>query len=110
MITLNVADERCTSRLKASSWRLPRNDRFGSLIRATQAGGAGLRSAGTRIPNTLRVDCGAVGARSGDPEPGGLSHTPPSDAFASRNERWSRKNTSRFLPQRNLRYSPLRPL
>src|SRR5215213_9685594 len=108
MITLNVADERWTSRLNAASWVLPRNVRFGSLIRSLHACGAGWASDGTSAENTLRVYCGAVGARSGEPDPAGLSQVPPADAFASRNERSSRKNTSRFLPQRNFRYRPLR--
>src|SRR3954471_15659509 len=108
MMTLNVAVERLTSRLNAASWRLPRNVRLGSLIRAVQAGGGGVRTDGTSTRKRLRVDCGAVGARSGDPDPAGLSHVPPCDALASRNERSSRKNTSRFLPQRKLRYRPSR--
>src|SRR5215213_2316568 len=107
-MTLNVPVERLTSRLHAASWRWPRNVRFCALIRSMQPGGGGLRNDGTRTPNRLRVDCGAVGARSGDPDPTGLSHVPLCDALASRNERSSRKNTSRFLPQRNLRYRPLR--
>src|SRR5215211_546332 len=103
MTTLNVAVELWMSRLNAASWRLPRNVRFGSLIRSLHACGAGWASDGTSSENVLRVDCGAVGARSGEPGVLGLSQVPPCDALASRNERSSRKNTSRFLPQRNLR-------
>ena len=62
----------------------------------------GFASEGMNGANAFRVDCGAVGARSGSSVPG-MSHAPPKSAFAERNERWSRKKSSRFLPQRKVR-------
>src|SRR5215212_2816567 len=105
MITLKRAVERETAFSNAASCRLPRKVRFGSLIAAVHAGETGCDSDGVTAENSVRVDCGAVGARSGRPVCG-LSHTWLASAFALRNERWSRKNASRFLPQRKDRYRP----
>src|SRR4051794_37699539 len=107
MTTLKRAVERETALLNAASCRFPRKVRFGSLIAAVHAGETGCDSDGVTVENSVRVDCGAVGAISGLPVCG-LSHTWLASAFALRNERSSRKKTSRFLPQRNERYKPFR--
>src|SRR3954453_14026408 len=107
MTTLNRDVDREKAFSNAASCRFPRNVRFGSLMREVHAGGTGWASDGVTPAKSVRVVCGAVGARSGSPVCG-LSHTWPSSALALRNERSSRKNTWRFLPQRNERYRPVR--
>src|SRR4051794_17006309 len=104
MTTLKRAVDLLTAALKRASWRLPRKVRFGLRIVARQAGETGWLSPvdGNTAPNTLRVPCGAVGARSGLCV-WGLSQTWFASALAERKERSSRKKTSRFLPQRKLR-------
>src|SRR4051794_39966259 len=107
MTTLNREVECETARSNAASWRLPRKVRSGLLILSLHALETGWDSDGVTSENSVRVDCGAVGARSGLCVCG-LSHTCPSSALALRNERSSRKKTWRFLPQRKERYRPLR--
>src|SRR4051794_27230193 len=104
MITFQRAVEWSTASVKRLYWREPRKVRLGLRIAARQAGETGWLSpvAGRAAPNTVRVDCGAVGARSRR-WVCGLLQTPPADALAERKERSSRKNSSRFLPQRKLR-------
>ena len=99
-ITLKVASEDLIAFLNVFSCFEPSIVRFGSLIAARHSGGTGLASGGATAEKTLRVLCGAVGARSGSPLPAGLSQAPPKSALELRNERSSRKKTSRFLPQR----------
>ena len=78
--------------MKAAYCAAPSIVRAGSFSAARQAGGTGFRSPGARSANASRTACGAVGARS-------PPHTP--FALALRNERSSRKKSSRCLPQRN---------
>src|SRR5215210_3245572 len=105
MITFHFAVDACTSLRKLLSCAWPSIVRLGSLIVSRHCCDTGLASDGISSAKTLRVDWGAVGARSGAPVLG-LLHVPPADALALRNERSSRKNISRFWPQRKLRYSP----
>src|SRR4051794_129034 len=104
MTTFHFALELVTSDMNRSYWRLPSIVRFGSLITARQAGSTVLVRPvdGSTAPNVFLTPCGAVGARSGAFVVG-LSQAPLAEAFASRKERRSRKKTSRFLPQRNVR-------
>src|SRR5918999_5835582 len=99
MMIFQVAVERATARVTRLNWPAPSMLRSGLLIAARQAGGTGWASEGEMRANVLRIRCGAVGAKSGRPVCG-LLHTPVELAFASRNERWSRKNSSTFRPQR----------
>jgi hypothetical protein len=99
-ITLKVAVELRTSRRKWASWRAPSIVREGSLIFSTHLAGTGRASVGTSSVKAWRMAGGAVGARSGAPA---TVHRPPAEAFAERNDRSSRKNSSRCLPQRNVR-------
>ena len=75
-ITLKVALDFLIAFSNFASCFEPSIVRFGSLIDVRQAGGAGLASGGAIAEKTLRVLCGAVGARSGLPLPAGLSQTP----------------------------------
>src|SRR4051795_11602718 len=100
--TLKRAVDRLIAFSKAASWRFPRYVRFGSLIAAVHAGGTGWDSDGVTVENSVRVVCGAVGARSGLPVCG-LSQAWFASAFALLNERSSRKNIWRFLPHRKER-------
>ena len=75
-ITLKVALDFLIAFSNVASCLAPSIVRFGSLIEALQAGGVGLASGGAIAANTLRVLCGAVGARSGLPLPAGLSQVP----------------------------------
>ena len=102
MTTFHVAFERLTAFTKSLYCLVPSIVRFGLLIVFRQACETGCESDGTSAANALRVFCGAVGARSGWPVCG-LSQTPFADALALRNERSSRKKSSRFLPQRTVR-------
>ena len=102
MTTFHFAFEVSTARRKRLRCALPRKVRLGLLSLSLQACETGWESEGMTAANTLRVLCGAVGARSGWPV-SGLSQMPPADALALRKERSSRKNISRFLPQRKLR-------
>src|SRR3954453_2125082 len=99
MITLNVAVDCFTAAVNLANCPVPRNVRLGSLIVWTQPGLGGSARGGYTAANVLRADCGAVGPRSGLPLRS--SHWWLALAFAERNERSSRKNTSRFLPHRN---------
>ena len=91
-----VQEARCTAR-----W--PSMVRFGLLIASLQAWDTGCVSDGISARRALRVLAGAVGARSGWPGVSGLSQTPFAEALALRNDRSSRKKSSRFLPQRTVR-------
>src|SRR5215210_2390558 len=102
MITLKRAVELLTARRKRFFWRAPRNVLAELRMLSRHACETGCASDGSTSANTARVDWGAVGATSGRPVLG-LLQTPPASALALRNERSSRKNTSRFLPQRKLR-------
>src|SRR5436190_22182453 len=96
----------------STSWRnwwscaWPSIVRLGLSILRLQAGDTGSLSDGISALKTLRLLCGAVGAGSGWPV-SGLSQVPLAEAFALRNERSSRKNSSRFLHQRAVRQMPL---
>src|SRR4029079_626782 len=107
MITLKRAVDFETAFLKAASWRAPRNVRLGLLIVSRHACDTGAASDGVTVENSVRVVCGAVGARSGLPVCG-LSHTWLASAFALRKLRSSRKNSSIFFPHRKDRYRPVR--
>src|SRR2546430_15976906 len=102
MITLNAAFELLTAVSNLPSWREPSIVRFESLMAFRQAGDTGAASDGAIGVKALRTSCGAVGAKSGLLVIG-LLHVliVGLPAFALRNERSSRKNSSRFLPQRN---------
>src|SRR4051812_8168285 len=100
MITFHFAVEAFTSARNFWYWAEPSIVLSGLLIRSRQACGGGAESAGANEEKVFRVDCGAVGAKSGAPP---LSQAPLSSASALRNERSSRKKTWRFLPQRNVR-------
>ncbi len=76
MITLNLALESATAFLNAASCFEPSIVRFGSLIASRHPGGTGFASGGAIAEKTVRVPCGAVGARSGSPLPAGLSQVP----------------------------------
>src|SRR3954453_1222043 len=103
MTTLKRAFELLISRTKRSNCFFPSIVRLGSLIVSRHAWETGWLSPvdGNTAPNTLRVDCGRVGARSGRPVLG-LLQTPSFDALAERNERSSRKKVSRLPPQRRV--------
>src|SRR3954451_7855984 len=102
MTTFHVAFEASTALVKAASCFCPSIVRFGLLIVSRHDCETGWDSDGTRAANTFRTLCGAVGARSGWPV-SGLSHAWFAEALALRKERSSRKNSSRFLPQRSVR-------
>src|SRR6476619_3781223 len=102
MTTFHLAFELSTARRKRWSCALPRKVRWGLLILFLQAWETGWAREGMTAANRARVADGAVGARSGSPV-AGLSQTPLSEAFALRNERSSRKKSSRFLPHRKVR-------
>src|SRR5436190_8303105 len=102
MTTFHFAFDALTSCRNRFSCALPRKVLFGLLIASLHCWETGWLSEGMRKANRARVAGGAVGARSGWPV-WGLSQTPFADAFALRNERSSRKNTCRFLPQRKVR-------
>src|SRR4051794_11073207 len=99
MTTFHLASDAFTSLTKRSNCALPSSVRLGSLILSLHFCDTGAENDGTSTENTWRVDCGAVGARSGSCVCG-LSQVPPADALALRNERSSSRNRSRFLPQR----------
>src|SRR5262249_15618140 len=103
MTTFHLAVDDFTALRKVFSWFWPSIVRFGLLIASRHACETGLASEGTSAEKTLRTLCGAVGARSGSPGVDGLSQTPLAEALALRNERSSRKKSSRFLPQRSVR-------
>src|SRR3989304_1006362 len=93
----HVAVDALIALVNAAYCRAPSIVRAGSFRAARHAGGTGFFRAGARLENASRTACGAVGARS-------PLHTLA--AFPLRNERSSRKNSSRFLPQRTVRYRP----
>ena len=93
-MTFQVAFDALIAFVNAAYWRAPSIVRDGSLIAARQAGGTGFLRPGASAANASRTACGAVGARS---------PLQTVVAFALRNERSSRKKSSRFLPQRNVR-------
>src|SRR4051812_23271475 len=104
-MTLKRAFEFEMSWTKRLSWRGPGIGREGSLMVSRHACETGAANDGMTAANCWRTAVGSVGARSGWPVCG-LSQTPPALALAERNDRSSRKNSSRFLPQRRVRYSP----
>ena len=97
-MTFQVAFDALIAFVNAAYWRAPSIVRDGSSIAAMQAGATGFRSPGASVANASRTAWGAVGARS-------PLHA--AVAFALRNERSSRKKSSRCFPQRNVRYSPV---
>src|SRR2546423_10886854 len=102
MTTFHFAVEDLTAFRKVLSCSWPSIVRWGLLMASRHACDTGCDSDGVIAAKLLRVLCGAVGARSADPGVDGLSQTPFADALALRNERSSRKNSSRFLPQRSV--------
>src|SRR4030088_641122 len=104
MITLNVAVERLIAALNRASWLRPSIVRFGSLIALRQAALTGWDNDGEIAANADLTSGGAVGARSGAPLDGlSQAWTVGLPALALRNERSSRRKSSRFLPQRTER-------
>ena len=95
-------DESSTSLTNRLYWRLPSIVWFGSVIASLHAWETGSASDGASAEKNSAVLGGTVGARSGKPV-AGLSQVPPAEALALRNERSSRKNSSRFFPHRNVR-------
>src|SRR3954451_13933996 len=104
MITLKVAFEALIAARKCLRWAEPSIVRLDDRIGLRHAFDTGPRSDGTTKPTCARCAVGGVGARSGS-FVCGLSQVWMfgEPAFLERNERSSRKKTSRFLPQRKER-------
>src|SRR4029079_10036293 len=93
-ITFQVAVDALIAFVNAAYWREPSIVRVGSASASRQGCGTAVASDGTSAAKAFRTACGAVGARS---------FLQIARTFAERNERSSRKKSSRFLPQRKLR-------
>src|SRR6476661_1873 len=98
--TFHVAFERAIALVKRAYCAAPSIVRLGSSSAAKQLAGGGFASDGSIRAKRSRVCWGSVGTRSGAPV-SGLSQAWFALAFAERNERSSRKKTSRLWPQRN---------
>src|SRR4051794_34297029 len=111
MMTFHLAVEFLIAVVNALYCRDPSMVRFGSLRAARHAGGAGFASGWYTIEKRLRMRCGIRGAKSSLPPfshtcavgSAALGSTFTSDARRLRNDRSSRTNTWRFLPQRKVR-------
>src|SRR4051794_25938101 len=98
MTTFHRAFEDSTSWRKRLYCAWPSMVRCELLILSLHFCATGAESDGIRDEKIFRLLSGAVGARSGSPGVCGLSQTPLAEALALRNDRSSRKNSSRFLP------------
>jgi hypothetical protein len=100
--TFQVAFDRLIAFVKRAYCAAPSIVRLGSFSAARHAADVGCLSDDSMIPKKSRSRWGSAGTRSGWCV-SGLSQTWLALALAERNERSSRKNTSRLRPQRNER-------